>query len=510
MTNSLSKQVPINLLTNMGVFVLTIIINLFMTPFYIKYLGVDGLGVIRLALLLPVYIGLATLIISAAVSRFLTIDLHKKNHEDANETFNTSFFGLSTILVFAVPLVVYFALHITSFLNIPDIYSEESKYLFLGIFLSSQISIFSTLFLIPAYANNRIDVQNYIKMVTLIVQTTVIVIAFIFISSSIAYVGYAHSAAALFGLGFSFFVWKKFAPFLEISKAFFKMSKLQEMASMGSWLLINQLGSILFLSVDLIIINHFFGAEATGDYSIVLQWSLVLRSLAGMIVGVLAPIILISYAKKNFDEIIKYSKFSVKFLGILIAIPIGLLMGLGEPLFSLWLGDEFVRLIPLLWLLIGHLVINLSVLPLFPIETAYNKVKIPGMVTLGLGIVNICLAILLAVTFDLGIYGIALAGAIILTLKNTVFTPIYAAHILGIDKFVFIKNILSGPIVLLFSFSVSLGFSWLGIDSWFELIVYASMVVIFLLAAIWTIILNNNEKELVLKMLPGKFRKVNE
>ncbi len=510
MTKPFSKTVPMNLVTNMGVFALNIIINIFMTPFYIKYVGIDGLGVVRLALLLPVYINLATLVISGAVSRFLTIDLQEKNYDNANITFNTSFFSISTILIVAVPLMVYFALNVTSFLNIPDSQSEESVYLFLGIFISSQITIFSTLFLIPAYANNRLDIQNYIKIAILFIQTSVVLIAFIFISSNIAYIGFAHISSTLVGLMLSLLVWKEFAPFLKISKSFIKVSKFKEIASMGSWLLVNQLGSILFLSVDLIIINYFFGVKSTGEYSIVLQWSILLRSLAGMVASVLAPVILISYAKKNFEEIVSYSKFAVKYIGVLIAIPTGILMGLGKPLFSLWVGEDYVSLIPLLWLMVGPLVINLSVLPLFSIQTAYNKVKIPGMVTLGLGIINIFLAILLAITFNFGIYGVALAGLIVLTIKNTMFTPIYVSSILGVSKFIFLKNMLAGLIVLLFSFTVSFGFSKFEIDSWFELIVYAFIGVLFSLSFIWKLVLNNSEKIFVLKRLPDKLAKVME
>ncbi len=507
MSNTISKQIPLNLMTNIGVFVLNIIINLSMTPFYIKYLGIDGFGVLRLALLLPVYINLATLIISGAVSRFLTIDLQEKNYNAANLTFNTSFFGISLILILVGPLMIYFALHITSFLNIPELYSKQSVYLFLGIFLSSQVTVFSTLFLIPAYANNRLDIQNYIKITTLFIQTIIIVGAFIFISSNIAYVGYAYSISALVGLVLSILIWEKFAPFLKISKAFVQIHKLKEITSMGSWMLINQLGSILFLSIDLIIINHFFNSEATGEYSIVLQWSVLLRAMAGMIASVFGPVILISYAKKNFEEIVKYSKFSVKFMGILIAIPIGLLMGFGKPLFTLWLGPEFIKLVPLLWLMIGHLVINLAVLPLFSINTAYNKMKIPGLISLAFGFLNFILAILLSVTFDLGIYGVALAGAIVLTAKNAIFTPLYAAYILGIKKTIFFKYLFNGLFVLILSFAISYELSNMGIHSWIEIIYNGLFSMVVVLIFIWYFLINSLEKTIIKNKFIEKLKK---
>lgn len=498
MVNTSSKQVSMNLLTNMGVFILNIIINLFMTPFYIKYLGVDGLGIVRLALLLPVYINLATLIISGTVSRFLTIDLQEKNHYNSNVTFNTSFFSMSAILIISVPFLVYFALNITSFLNIPELYNTESVYLFFGIFISSQITIFSTLFLIPAYANNRLDVQNYIKIATLFIQTSIIIIVFIFISENIRFIGYSYIISALIGLFLSILIWKEFAPFLQFSKSFIQISKLKEMASMGSWLLVNQLGSILFLSVDLIIINYYFGVKATGEYSIVLQWSILLRSLAGMLASVLSPIILINYAKNNLENIIKYSKLAVKWMGITIAIPIGLISGLATPLFTLWLGNEFIVLIPLLLLMIIPLSINLAVIPLFSIFTAYNQVKIPGIFSIIFGVINIIIAIILAVSLNMGIYGVAFASAVVLTLKNIIFTPLYCSHILKINKMRFIYELRFSIIILI----STLLFSYIlvniyVINSWVELFITAILIILLDLILIWFTILSPTDIEYI-------------
>jgi len=505
MSKSVLKHVPMNFLTNMIVFGLNIIINLYMTPFYITHLGIDGLGVVRMALLLPIYIGLATIIISGAVGRFLTLSLHEKNVNAANEFFNTSLFGISAIMLATVPLMVYISLNITNFLNIPLIYSEQASSFFLGIFIASEITVFSTLFLIPAYANNRLDIQNYIKIATLFLQTSAILILFTLLSSNIIYIGYSYISASFVGLLLSILVWKEFAPFLHIHRTFFKINKLKEITSMGSWLLINQLGSILFLSIDLLVINYFFGPEATGDYSVVLQWSILIRSMAGVIASIFGPIIVISYAKKNFDEIVSYSKSAVKFMGILIAIPIGLLMGFSEALFSLWLGFEFVKLVPLLWLMLSHLVINLTVLPLFSINTAYNKVKVPALVSLGFGAINLLLAILLSIFSDLGIYGVALAGAIVLTAKNAVFTPIYAAYILNISWSTFIKEIKFGVITVGIStfFSYLLSF-FIDIDHWIELLLYGSFIVIVTGTIIWNGLLSKKEQELIRVKLKKK------
>jgi len=500
----MSKHVPLNFVTNLLVFIITILVNLFMTPFYIKTIGIDGLGVLRLALMLPVYINLIMLIISGTVSRFLTIDIQRKEFKNAIITFNTSFFSISSLLLITLPIIIYLSINITSFLEIPQRYTMDATYLFLGVFLSSQIIIFSALFLIPAYAENRIDVQNYIKIIVLCLQTSLIFLMFTFLSVKISYIGYAYFIAAFIALIISLFIWKKFAPFLNLSISAFRFEVFKKIASMGSWLLINQVGSILFLSIDLLIINYFFGSNETGKYSIVLQWSILLRGLATMVVGVITPLILISYAKKNYSDIIIISEYSVKFMGIFIAIPIGLILGFAQPLLTLWVGSEFISLIPLLWVLILHLLINLAVLPLFSIYTAYNKVKIPGIVSLVFGIVNLILAITLSVGFEYGIYGVAFAGAIVLTLKNSIFIPIYAAKILDLNIFTFFIFLKNGIFVFISTYLISQIYYITGITTWSELMIYIFISLLCILIFIWKVVLNNNDKYILKNKIKKK------
>ena len=52
--------------------------------------------------------------------------------------------------------------------------------------------------------------------------------------------------------------------------------------------------------------------------------------------------------------------------------------------------------------------------------------RVPAIVTIVMGFGNLGLAILLAGPMGWGLYGVAAAGAIALTAKNLIFTPLYA------------------------------------------------------------------------------------
>jgi hypothetical protein len=91
-------------------------------------------------------------------------------------------------------------------------------------------------------------------------------------------------------------------------------------------------------------------------------------------------------------------------------------------------------------IMVSHLAINMGVMPLFSIQVAMNKVRWPGIVTLIMGIGNLALAIFLAKYASWGIFGVAVAGAIVLTAKNALFTPIYGAIILDQPWHTFLKS----------------------------------------------------------------------
>jgi len=75
----------------------------------------------------------------------------------------------------------------------------------------------------------------------------------------------------------------------------------------------------------------------------------------------------------------------------------------------------------LLILLVGHLSVNLAIRPLAYVSTAYNRNKLPALITLVLGVANVVLAIVLARWSGWGVAGVAAAAAIMWTIKNVVF-----------------------------------------------------------------------------------------
>jgi membrane protein EpsK len=211
------------------------------------------------------------------------------------------------------------------------------------------------------------------------------------------------------------------------------------------------------------------------------------------------------YAQKKFEELVFISKSGVKIMGLAMALPIGLLCGFSPLILSLWVGPEFSRLSPLMWILLGHLAINMSVLPLFPINISYNKLRIPAIATIFSGIANLLLAVALSSITGWGYYGVALAGAIVLTARHFFFVPMYATKVLGMSNNPFKNTMIQVFLSTLIVAGIASTTYYLSkISNVLSCIVLCGIISLIYLTLVWYVLMNQTERRIVGSFIPPK------
>jgi membrane protein EpsK len=178
---------------------------------------------------------------------------------------------------------------------------------------------------------------------------------------------------------------------------------------------------------------------------------------------------------------------------LFLALPIGLICGLAQPLLVRWLGADYAQWGPLLALMVFHLCVNVAVYPIFTVQGAANRVRVPAIVTCVMGAGNALLAV--ALTYRMGMYGVALGGAIMLTAKNVVFSPLYAARVLGCGWHVFFGDILKvlglTAVVTVLAFGAA---HLAALTTWFRLAVAGLLVGLAYVPGVWFAFLSPNER----------------
>jgi membrane protein EpsK len=439
-----AEQLPRNLAANLIYFLVNIIIGILLVPYFINAFGVAAYGLIPLATSITGYVVIVIQSLNIAVSRFLAIDLQREDYAAANKTFNTALFGLTGVILLLIPVIFVVVYFVPSIFHVPAGQETRAILLFLGVSAAFLIRSWSGNFTVQLFAYNRLDLQILVNLTNLIIQTGLIILLFTLLGPDLALVGGAHLIGAVVASGVAIILARRVCPHLRVSVSSIDRGRVRDLCGMGWWVVVNNIGSLLFLHIDLIVVNLLFGATSSGEYAIALQWVILLRAIAGVLSGNLTPTILSYYARKQTGTLIQFTKSAVKLMGLAMALPIGLICGLAPELLTLWVGEEFAFLWPLMVLLIVHLTVNLAVLPLFSINVAHNRVQLPGIVTLLMGIGNFGLAVALPLLTGVGYYGVAAAGAIVLTLKNAFFTPWYATKVLGVGAHTFTQSMLPG------------------------------------------------------------------
>lgn len=449
-TKSFAKQFPRNLSANIAYFVVSVIVGILLVPYFVSTLGIAAYGLIPLVTSITGYVAIIVQSLNTAVTRFLTVDLQREDYAAANRTFNTAFFGLTAVILLMVPVVIVVAYFVPVVFSVPAGQETGAMLLFLGVCGAFLLRAWSGNYTVQLFAYNRLDLQNLVNITNLVTQTGLFVLLFALFGPNLALVGGAYMVGALVASGLSIILARRICPHLRISIRAFDRRKVKDLGSMGWWLVVDQIGALFLFQIDLIIVNLLFGATMAGEYAIALQWRILLQAIIMMLTGILVPTILAYYAQKEIDVLKTIAKSAVKLLGLAIALPAGLICGLSPLLLTIWVGAEYATLAPLMVLLTAPFAATMSVQPLFSINVAHNRVRIPGIMTLILGITNLTLAVVIPLTTGWGYYGVALAGAITLTFRHTLFVPWYTAKILNGQMREYQKCQFPGALALLF------------------------------------------------------------
>jgi O-antigen/teichoic acid export membrane protein len=505
-TAQFKTQLPRNLFLQILSFTVQIGLGLWLVPYLVSRLGRAAYGLTFIAGMMTQYVGLISFNISSSVTRFLTMALQQGDTRDANRTFNTAFFSYLAIAVIQIPVFGFVIYCANTIFTIPQDLHRDAVMLLTCSAVGFIINLLSSVFGVPIYANNRLDIYRSIDIARQIFRPIGIVLLFLLWGPRLRYVGYVDLVISTVSCLATITIGRRLAPILKLSVRAYDWSKVRQLTGMGAWLFVNQVGSLLFLRVDIWVCNRFVSPEGAGDYAAILQWSNLIRQAGTLLTTVTAPMILIYYARSEIERLVRLSEVSVRVLCLLLAIPISILCVFSPALLCIWLGRSFVGLWPLMVIMVCHLSINVGVMPLFNIQVAVNKVRWPGIVTVVMGAVNLALAIFLAKCAGLGIYGVAIAGAIILTAKNALFTPIYGAVILHRPWHTFLKSTVSGLFLMA-------GFTMTGLllarhvhpGSWPHLALTCLASGVIGLSAVW-LVMSKRDRQLMVDMIPTQLR----
>lgn len=431
-----SRRFSVNVLSSVGFITLNVGLMAWYVPFLVSNLGLAAYGMLSLANSLVLYLAIVTDSLNGSVFRYLGIDLNQGDLASANRTFNSALvLAVLASCLLLVPIAATCYVLPLMFQVPPDLVAA-TRFVLAAVGVTALTALVGGVFGVSSLVRHRFDLRNIVRTLVSLCRIGVVVLLFTAEPPSLVHIGIGLILAAAIGLAGDVLLWKKLTPELSIDPRLIESARFRPLLGLGAWSAINVIGALFIMQVDVIIVNQLLGPEATGRYASVLLFPILIYTMGEAVLPVLSPAIMAHYATGNEQALQDLAKRSVRLLAVWLALPIGLLCGMGAPLLALWLGPAFADLETVLVLLVAPLTINLATRPLSYVLTAYNEVKVQGLVTLVLGAANVVLAIAL-VRAGLGLAGVPAAAALIWTIRNVFFVSSRSAVLLGLRWYAF-------------------------------------------------------------------------
>ncbi|MFP7156265.1 oligosaccharide flippase family protein [Priestia aryabhattai] len=455
--------------------VLNIVINLVLTPYITNNLGVEAYGYIGLANNVVGYIEIISVALNSLAARYVALEYHKMDYGKANKYYNSVIVAnLFLSFIILVPMCI-FIFYLDNLIKIPLNMVLDVKILFLLVVINYTLMLLSNCFNIATFIKNRLDITAFLKNISYLIKALALVIIFSLFIPSVWMVSVAIIISSLFLLISNIYLTKKLTPNLAINPKKSSVTAVKELVSNGSWNSISSLGVTLNSGLDLLVTNIFINATAMGQLSVVKSITFIFNTFVAVFTQAFRPIQLEAYSKNDQKGMINEFNLSMKVTGYICSVTFAGLFALGYSFLEFWIPGQDTKTIykVLIIVLVGDVMGAVSY-PLNYVFTIINKLKVPSMISILNGILNLILILLLLQMTGLGLYAVVLTTAFLNIVVQLIIIPILACYYLKLSYFTFYPVILKS---VLNCFALSIIFMFVSklyiqIDSWFGLIVW--------------------------------------
>lgn len=406
--------------------------TILLTPFLVRRLGIETYGVVALVMNSTVYVTILTNVINPVAGRYFVGSRQANAPYRPTQVFSTILLANLAICAIAVLAACALTSQIGRALGVPDGASGFGPLLWLAI-AAMALTQLGTAYGIIAYAGNRLDVQSKAGIWSAVLRLAGVVVLFALLSPRVEYVGVAMLVAA----GVGMVVCRRYVAQvdlgLRVSRGEFSWDLTRRMARESLWVMIAQLGTMLFMRIDVILAGQFYGIGAAGQYGAVVAMVLPLLSVGGMLGGLFGPQTTHLAVKQDYGQLLVYMRQSTKFVGFALAVPSAILCAHPELFVRKWTGLAEVppALAWSLVLLVCHICVTYGVIPLMFMQVTCNRMRLPSVMTWAMAGLNLTLSYVFISQTSLGLVSLPLSIAICLLIKNVLVTPVHCAIVLG-------------------------------------------------------------------------------
>jgi O-antigen/teichoic acid export membrane protein len=486
----------------------------FLTPFLIRTLGKELLGLQTLAWQALQFVGILGTSLSISYSRSATTHYSRGEYAEMNEDLGTGFwFSVVTGTIFAIGTVVV-AIFAQPFFSLSDRLVPVARMVILITGLSTSLSILNDVWLSPLYIAQRFFWREIGNIIAVVGSAVAVLIAFkAGHPSIIVWAVLSNGFRLVIGYGLLIPVAQRvipqFKPNFRLNNIYARCRKLMAFGIFG---FIGGLGYLLYYATDSILITnlHELGTPLIVDYNLGQRWGPMVRMLVAGFAGTLTPALTALVATGEHARLHRAVLAATRYSLALALFPCIVLSIYSSPLLATWVGQDFVaRSSPILVVTMIGTLMSVPAIVGYEVLVGYGRIGLATMASLIGGVMNILLGIVFVRYLKLGLMGVALASFVTLACRNALFSPILLLHVskLGTKAYFgegHLRPILGAVPLALFAFG--LRWLWEPHKLWLVFFHFGLCFVIYA-ASVWFLTFNNTDRNRTQEMANGARRK---
>lgn len=505
------KQNFLNIVSNLFALIIQFAINFFVVPKIVNNLGTEAVGYVNLSNDIVGYFSIVTVVFNSVAGRFISIEINNNHYSKASEYLNSVILANAVICSAIAIFGAFFIPNIDSVLNISAYYLNEVKITFMLTWITSIVSIMASVFTIGTFATNKLNINAVRNIVSYLVRITIIIALFAFLPLKVYFLPIATLASTVFLAVANINITKKYLPELKINLKLARKNSIKEIAASGIWMSFTSLSNILMRNIDTLLANVLFNQTMMGNLSTARTVPNAVTTIINSIGTVFTPTFVSLYAQNKHQDLVNEAKNSIRINGLIIIVPVSGFIAFSRPFYNLWLPNVDKETLSLIIFLSTITIIqayfNSTTMALAQLSVVVNKLKMPVLISFGVGVLNLIIELLLAKFTDIGIAILVVPSTIIMCLRYVIFNSWYAAKIINTKSKYFYKTILRTllpiPLLLAFFYFVS---TMLTLNSWVKLISAAVVCGIIGYAVSAVIIIPKKEIKNILSKIKNKIK----
>jgi O-antigen/teichoic acid export membrane protein len=432
---------------------ITILVAIFLSPYVLHRLGDDAFGLWVLVVSLTGYYGMFDLGIRSSIIRYVAKYTATGDREELTRLVNTALFCYGGIGLVCFAITVVGAVYIHRLFNVPSGFLRDARLLFLMVGTSVALGFPLGVFGGILEGLQRFYLLNFTTIAYTLSRAALVVFALQH-GKGLLTVGLITVGLPIVAWTINAIVVMRILP-LRFGMHLVNRATLRRMASYSGVTFMLLVGGRLRLKTDALVIATFLSSAAITYFSIGSR----LVDYATDIVSSLAQIFIPMSSETHATGDIAGLR-SILIAGsrgcAMISFPLAAIyIILGKSLIEAWVGARYVATsYPILVVLIVPFTLILAQSAAERILFGIARHKTWAMVSLGEGVINLVLSIVLVRKF--GIMGDALGTAIPMAITMLFFMPRHICRILGLRVSAYLREAFLLPLLLTIPLSLTL------------------------------------------------------